>query len=220
MVAERIGAEGSTFGLSGNVSERDAGDPGAFWITPSGVAWPEIRRAHLVQLAVSSGAVQQGTLRPSTEWRMHRALYERHPWIGGVVHLHSPYATILSVIHEPVRAVHYQMARVGNEVPVVPYATYGTEELAQLVRDAIQPEQRAVLLANHGLVAVGSSAADAYRASQEVEWTARIQYHAMLAGSPRVLTPAQLDAVRAAFKDYGQAWQPPDDADRSPAGEP
>jgi L-fuculose-phosphate aldolase len=201
-VIEAIQRDDATFGLSGNASERDGDE--SFWITPSGVPWPEIGPQQLVRLAVTDGRQLGGALRPSTEWRLHRSLYERHPWIGGVVHLHSLYATILSVAQIPVRAVHYQMARVAEEVPIVPYVTFGTEKLASQVAAAISQEQQAVLLANHGLVAVGLSAADAYRACREVEWTAMIQYHAMQVGTLNVLTHAELEAVRQAFKDYGQ----------------
>jgi L-fuculose-phosphate aldolase len=192
-----------TFGTSGNVSERDC-DGAAFWITPSGVSWHDIAGEDLVQIALAEDNAVQGHLRPSTEWRAHQALYQKHPWIGGVVHLHSPYATILSVIGSPVKAVHYQMARVADEVPVLPYETFGTRALAESVAVAVSPAVRAVLVANHGLFAVGDTVQSAWTAAQEVEWTAMIQYRAMLLANPTVLSADQLQAVRDAMVHYGQ----------------
>ncbi|PSR20137.1 MAG: class II aldolase family protein [Sulfobacillus acidophilus] len=203
-VVQQIFQSQITFGTSGNVSERDD-DRDGFWITPSGVSWRDIADESLVK--ITAGAVT-GNLRPSTEWRAHQALYERHPWIGGVVHLHSPYATILSVVGSPVKAVHYQMARVADEVPVLPYTTFGTNELAQSVAQALSPQVRAALVANHGLFAVGDSVQSAWTAAREVEWTAMIQYHAMLIAAPAVLSPGQLQAVRDAMAHYGQAPTP------------
>lgn len=203
-VTSIIGAKAATFGTSGNASERDRTDPDFFWITPSGIPWDAVDAQNLVQMVSSSGTITAGTSRPSSEWRLHRQVYLQHAWVGGIVHLHSPYATVLSTLGEPIRAVHYQMARVGDEVPVIPYVTFGTEELAEKVRAAIQPTTSSVLLANHGLVAVGETVQEAWRAAEEVEWTAMIQYRASLLGKPQVLDHDQLESVRSAFRGYGQ----------------
>ncbi len=200
----RITEHHKTFATSGNASERRLDVPHTFWITPSGVGWSDIGLADLVMLSVQTGEVVSGTLRPSTEWRAHQAIYSTHPWVGGIVHLHSLYATILSVIGIPVLPVHYQMARVGDQVPVVPYQTFGTTALARRVAETIASDTRAVLIENHGLFAVGDSADDALRAADEVEWTAEVQYRAMLVKSPRVLTRDELSEARDAFRTYGQ----------------
>lgn len=193
-----------TFGTSGNASERRAERPNTFWITPSGSPWHEIGVADLVTLSVEDGAVLSGTLKPSSEWRAHQALYKAHPWIGGIVHLHSQYVTVLSTLGLSVRPVHYQMARVGDEVPLVSYRTFGSQALADAVAKAIRQDCRAVLVENHGLFAVGASVGEALTAADEVEWTANVQYHAMLAGTPRILSPQELAEVRRAFQEYGQ----------------
>ncbi|MCY0864633.1 MAG: class II aldolase/adducin family protein [Sulfobacillus sp.] len=203
-VIDQIQADRITFAASGNVSVRDPQHPDRFWITPSGVAWPHITHDDLVVLSVETGTVLDGRLRPSTEWRFHRTLYARHDWIGGVVHLHSRYATIFSTLGEPIKPVHYQMARVAYEVPVVPYETYGTSALAEAVGTVIDKDCQAALLANHGLVAVGDTVAKAYQYAQEIEWMADIYYHARLLGTPRILTVEEIAKVRAQFAQYGQ----------------
>lgn len=203
-VIKRIGDIQITLGTSGNVSERRPLDPKTFRITPSGVPWQAISDADYVCLSVANGAVLEGNRRPSTEWRAHQALYRQHDWIGGIVHVHSRYATILSTLGAQVRAVHYQLARIADVVPLVPYHTFGTAELAQGVAQAISPGTRAVLLENHGLLVVGTSVDEAMQSAEDVEWTAMIQYQAMLVGEPRVLSHDELEQVREALRYYGQ----------------
>ena len=201
-VIRQIDQEDATFGTSGNASARR--DPDAFVITPSGIAWRDITADELVTLATTDGTRVAGARRPSTEWRFHQYLYRAHDWIGGIVHLHSPYATVLATINTPVQAIHYQMVRVGDHIPVVPYRTFGTPELAEAIQSVIGPECRAALLQNHGLVAVGETVLSAHQAALEVEWTAMIQYRAMLLAQPRVLNAEELRAVRESFRHYGQ----------------
>ncbi len=205
-VIRKIRAESATFGTSGNASAR-AGQAESFWITPSGVPWDAITATEMVELSVESGRQLTGHLAPSTEWRFHQGVYRAHDWAGGIVHLHSTYATVLSTINRAVQPVHYQMVRVADEVPVLPYATFGSAQLAKGIVEAISPQQRAVLLQNHGLVAVGKTVEQAHQAALEVEWTAMIQYHASLLAAPRVLTGDELQAVREAFSRYGQPSQ-------------
>lgn len=199
-----IAKGGATFGTSGNASMREGDRSPRFWLTPSGVPWDSILGSDLVLIDGNTGKIIRGSKRPSTEWRMHQAIYARHSWVGGIVHLHSPYATVLSTLLEPVRAVHYQMARRGDEIPVVPYFTFGSSALAEAVSATLGSRTHAVLLANHGLVAVASTVVDAFEAAEEIEWTAMIQYRASLAGAPNVLRPDQLEDARQAFRDYGQ----------------
>lgn len=201
-VIRQIRQDGVTFGTSGNASARR--DGGAFVITPSGIAWSDIAAEDMVTLRASDGTVLEGDSRPSTEWRFHQYLYRSHEWIGGIVHLHSPYATVLATLNTPVKAIHYQMVRVGEQVPVVPYRTFGTPEMAEAIQAVIGPQCRAALLENHGLVAVGETVSSAYQAAMEVEWTAMIQYRASLLAQPRVLTEDELQAVRESFRHYGQ----------------
>lgn len=205
---KRIADTNATFGTSGNASERDQEDHTLFWITPSGLSWSDTTQDDLVQIELTTGSVAAGYRKPSSEWRAHQAIYQLHTWVGGVVHLHSHYATVLSVIGSPVRAVHYQLARVADEVPILPYQTFGSPELADALAQAIAPNVRAVLLENHGLFAVGDTVDAALVAADEVEWTAMIQYQAMLAGHARILSHQELERVRAAFRHYGQETLP------------
>ena len=85
----RAGLVVQTFG---NVSGVDR-ERGALVIKPSGVRYAELRPEHMVVVALDSGQVLEGTLRPSSDTPTHRVLYRAFPTVGGVVHTHSLYAT-------------------------------------------------------------------------------------------------------------------------------
>ena len=65
-------------------------------------------------------------------------------------------------------------------------------------------EGRAVLLSNHGLVALGGDIGAAFSLAVNLEYTAELQYRALCIGSPRVLSDGQMAAVRRRFASYGQ----------------
>lgn len=202
-VVRDLAREGLTPGRSGNASALDR-EAGVFWITPSGIPWCDIRLEDLVGIDLAMGDIREGRRKPSTEWRFHRALYQTHGFVGGVVHVHSCYATVLAVLGRALPAVHYQLVHVAREVPLVPYETFGTAQLAQAIVGGISDHTRALLLQNHGQVAVGTHVHEAYEVARDVEWVAEIYYKASLMGRPRILTPEELDAVEARFQDYGQ----------------
>ncbi len=120
-----------------------------------------------------------------------------------MVHTHSMFATTFAVLGEPVPAVHYLIVRAGGSVPVAPYARYGTAELAESCVRTLG-DGFAVLLANHGVVAVGADLAAAMAVAEAVEYTAELAWRARQAGVPHLLDADQLAAVREAFAGYGQ----------------
>lgn len=190
------------FGTTGNVSGL-AADRSVYWITPSGLAFDRLSAEDLVAIEVATGQVAAGHRRPSTESPLHRAIYQARPDVTAVVHTHPPFATVFAVVSRPIPALHYQMALAGDTIPVAPYATYGTEQLAENAVAALGGGQ-AVLLQNHGLVTVGASLEEAYRHTRDVEWAARLYYRALQVGEPRILTAGELADVREQLSRYGQ----------------
>lgn len=187
-------------GMSGNLSVR-AGDLIA--ITPSGVAYDEMEPADIC-LVRPDGGTTAGGGRPSTETPMHLAVYQATD-AAAVVHTHSPFVVALSTVVDELPAVHYAMAGLGGLVRVVPYTRFGTPELARTAVAGLAG-RTAVILGNHGALTYGLTLAQAYDRARTLEWLARVYWHARLAGSPRTLTPAQLDEVREAARvlRYGE----------------
>ncbi len=157
----------------------------------------------LVTVSLATETVVAGHRVPSTEWRLHRAIYQARPDVAAIVHVHSFYATLLSTLGRPVKAVHYQLSWVGDEVTVADYATYGTDQLAANAVAALG-SSGAVLLKNHGLVTVAGGMEQALAFARDVEWVASLYVKALPLGEPDLLTPAQLQDVRAQFRHYGQ----------------
>jgi L-fuculose-phosphate aldolase len=196
-------AEGLVAGTAGNVSARDP-DTGRIAITPSGIPYQTVEAADIVLLD-PHGRVAEGIRRPSTEFRMHLAIYASLDGAGGIVHTHSPYATAFALARKPIRvAIAEGAAVLGAVVPVAPYATTGTSELGEIVARELQAA-RVVLLANHGVVAVADTIEDALVRARVVEEVARIQLYAEALGGAVPLPPDEIERIREAYeRGYGQ----------------
>lgn len=201
VVAQALDAAGLMPNKSGNVSCRD--DEAGFVITPAGTPYRDLVPESLAVVGFASGASGQG-VRPSSEWRMHRAIYVARPDVAAIVHTHSPHATALACAGQGIPPFHYMIALAGGEIRCMPYATFGTEELARRAVQGLEG-RRATLLANHGVIAVGPTLRVAQSVALEVENLAG-EYLSLLAAGlqPRVLEAAELSRVIERFADYGR----------------
>jgi L-fuculose-phosphate aldolase len=197
----RLLEAGLTTGTGGNLSVINR-RLGLIAISPSGVEYREMKDAH-VPLVDCNGATVDGECKPSSELGFHLALYRERPDIGAVVHTHSVYATTMACLHWEIPAVHYLVGFSGHKVPLAPYATFGTAELAAAVAGSIG-EHNAVLLANHGLVTVGRDLTTAFAVAEEIELVARIYYQAKCIGEPVILPAGEMANVIDRFADYGK----------------
>jgi L-fuculose-phosphate aldolase len=197
--ALRLLEGGLVRGTSGNVSAR-AGDLVA--VTPTGVDYRTLRPAD-VALVDRDGGQVDGELAPSSELPLHLAVYRARDDVEAVVHTHSTFATTFAVLREEVPAVHYLLAFAGRRVRVAPYATYGTGALADACVAALGGDG-AVLLANHGVVAVGHDLDRAMLVADAVEQVAELCWRARCVGTPVVLADAEMDRVADAFATYGR----------------
>jgi L-fuculose-phosphate aldolase len=135
---------------------------------------------------------------------LHAAIYAARPDAQAIVHTHSPRATALACAGRGIPAFHYTIALAGGDVRCVPYATFGTDELAGQALGGLRG-RRAVLLANHGVVALGPSLGRAHAVAVEVENLAG-QYLDLLAAGlePKVLSASEMQRVIEKFGDYGR----------------
>jgi len=196
--AKRMSASGLSHGRSGNVSAR-WGD--GMLITPSGAAYDTLTPEDIVYMD-ANGTPSGG--KPSSEWRFHQAAYEARPDAGAVVHCHSRSATALACAHRPIPAFHYMVAVAGGtDIPLAPYATFGTAELAAHVADALR-DRKACLLANHGQIAVGADLEAALELAGEVENLAAKYLEVLKLGEPNLLDDAAMAEVLDKFETYGK----------------
>jgi L-fuculose-phosphate aldolase len=201
--ALEMSRSGLSPGRSGNVSCRwDTG----MLITPSGMAYSDMKPSDVVFVG-HDGSVPEGQRKPSSEWHFHLAAYRARSGMNAVVHTHSLHATVLACAHKPIPAFHYMVAVAGGgDIPLVPYTTFGTDELAEYVAKGLS-DRTACLMANHGQIALGETLSAALELAAEVEVLAE-QYCKVLAlGAPHILPPEEMSIVLEKFKAYGQKAQ-------------
>jgi L-fuculose-phosphate aldolase len=174
--AKELLAKGLVEGTAGNVSARMT--DGNICITPSSIDYREMRLEDLVVID-SSGEVVEGDKPPSSEKLLHLACYAAFDEVASVIHSHPVHATMFAVARRPIPAcIDEVTVYVGGEIPVTEYAASGTDDVGKAAVECLS-DKSAALLANHGMVAVGKSPANALHVTALVERTAEIVHGAM-----------------------------------------
>ena len=164
--------EGLVVGSAGNVSAR-AEDNEAMHITPTQVPYQDLRPEHIVTVTFEGDPIEGDGL-PSSESLMHGAVYAARREVRAVVHAHPVHASAMAVRREAIPAfVDEQVVYLGGAVEVSAYAPAASEALAKHAVAALG-ERRAVLLANHGTLAVGLDPEDALEVTRLTERLAQI----------------------------------------------
>ena len=187
--AGRLRPDGLVVGTAGNLSIR-ADDLVA--ITPSSVDYAELDPG-LICVVGLDGEIVEAERAPSSELPMHLAVYGATD-AAAIVHTHAPYATTLATVVEELPAIHYMIAELGGPVRVAAYATFGSDELAGSVMDALDGRS-AVLLGSHGTLTIGESLEQAYWRGVLLEWLATLYYRATQLGEPRLLPSEEIERV-------------------------
>ncbi len=195
--ARSLFERGYCFGTSGNISLR-IGD--RVFSTPTGSSMGSLTEESIAVTSMDGTVL--GASKPTKELHFHLAAYRALPDSRAVVHLHSTYATAISCLRDldlndalPVLTPYYAM-RIPA-LPVVPYLPPGDLQLAAEV------EQRActtpaMLLRNHGSVAIGKTLRDAVTLAEEIEEAARL--YLLLGDRGLPLTPDQVLELRRRFR--------------------
>jgi len=194
----KLATSGLSQGTSGNLSTRCGA---GFLITPSGTPYEGLTPADIVLLDMAGH--YEHPLRPSSEWRFHRDIYAARPDILAVVHVHPPYSTALAMCRMAIPAAHYMIAVGGGDsIRCAEYHTYGTQALSDAVLQALEG-RLACLMANHGLIATGTTLVQAIWRAVEVENLARQYALALQVGKPVLLTDREVTEVLEKFAHYG-----------------
>jgi L-fuculose-phosphate aldolase len=191
---------GLNTGSTGNVSART---PDGMLITRTGATAETVTPDSLIAMALD-GSIREpaGNAAPSSEWAMHAAIYLADPKAQAIVHTHADACTALACLNEGLPAFHYMIASFGGEdVRCAPYVTFGTPELAALATEALAGRS-ACLLANHGMIVHAASPRQALGAALRLETLCRQYLLARSAGTPRLLTAAEMAAAMRRFETY------------------
>ena len=150
------------------------------------------------------GTLLEGELPPlaNAVVHMHTGVYQRLDDVGCVLHTHSPYATAFAVARREIECWTEAMAifGLGAGVPVAAYGPRGSEVAVANIRALLSPEIRAVLLANHGVLAFHRSSAETVSVNVVLEEAAQSAIYAAGIGGATVIPPEMIEAsfMRAA----------------------
>src|SRR5512143_656393 len=182
-----LASSGLVMGTFGNLSAVDR-SAGLFVIKPSGVPYDKLTPAHMVAVALETGAVVDGDLRPSSDTPTHLALYRAFD-CGAIVHTHSEYATMFAQARTPVRCMGTTHADYFHgDVPVTRPMTREEVEsdyelntgrviVERFLDGGVSPEDvPAVLVANHGPFTWGPDACKAIENARVLEFVARLDW--------------------------------------------
>lgn len=163
---------GLVAGSSGNASARDRDE---VLITPARLSYERMTEDDLVAIGMD-GEPAEGAGEPSSERRVHVAIYAARPDVGAVVHTHSVHATAWSFTGEPLDTGTEELeAAAGGAVLTARFSPTGTDEIASAAVEALG-DRRALLLARHGVVAVGETPAAALHTCVALERQAQIAW--------------------------------------------
>lgn len=165
-------------GTGGNMSVRIPGSDKVL-ITPSGVSLADVEPETNLLMRLDGTILENPlNLLPSKETGFHLAVYELRPDVGAIAHVHPAYATAFSREGKPLPMATITARMILKEVPAVGSALPGSRELCELVKEAIvrHPGVKALLMTEHGVLALGSDIKAAYYLADLVENTAQVAF--------------------------------------------
>lgn len=168
---------GLVVGSLGNVSLRRLSESETIYITPGGLPYARMTPEDIVTIDLDGRTLHaSGSLKPSSEWRLHATIYRARPDVLAVIHTHSVHAQAWSFLDEtlPARTEELELFA-GGDVETAPYAPSGTQEVADRAVEALG-DRNAVLLARHGVVGVGTSLEEILTVCEIVERQARLAW--------------------------------------------
>ena len=214
LIIGMIYRSGMTTTSGGNLSILD--DNGDIWITPAGIDKGSLTPKDI--MCVKADGTIIGPHKPSSEYPFHRALYKMRPGLHSVIHAHPPGLVTFSITHQvPDTSILPQALGVCGPVGFAPYALPGSELLGEKIAGefAKNPDYKAVIMENHGVVLMGEDIADAYQRFETLELCARTILNANTLGTPRYLSDKQIQhhtqAIHNNFQHFMNVEHPSDE---------
>jgi len=190
----KVVARGVATGTSGSISARDPKQ--MVWVKPRGFALDELAVADLCGVHLQTGRQTKGVHETQAEVGIHIAVYRARPDVGAVFHVHSPWLAGVVNSASAFRFLTCEAVLLLGRILTMPYVEPATPELAAQVGEAVRSADT-LLLAHHGVLAVGTDVRDAYHRCVAAENAAKSIVAAATLGEPRYLTEEQIEAIRA-----------------------
>ena len=202
MLSER-GYFGTKSGSAGNVSVLIEGEE-AIAVTPSGKRYGDMRAEDICVVDFDLARIE-ATCDPSIEAPMHVAVYKNRRDVNSVIHTHQVYASIFSILNEPIPPLFDEVTvSVGSPIDVVPYGLSGSPQLLENVVSKLGNRCHCYLLQNHGALCVGRNLEKTVNYVELLEKTASIYYRALATGRAVTTLPDPLPTVLSQFVTKAQ----------------
>jgi L-fuculose-phosphate aldolase len=195
--SRHLAEKGLVIGTAGNISAR-SGDLVA--VTPTGADLGTLTADQITVIDLD-GNVVDGDLAPTSEVPLHTGIYAATDALA-VTHAHAMASTALSCSHSELPALHYSCLELGGTPRTAPYATFGSQELADNVISALKG-RNAAMMQNHGSVAYGPNMEQAIHRLELLEWLAELYWRASSMGTPNVLTEKDFEDIITAAIERG-----------------
>jgi L-fuculose-phosphate aldolase len=195
--SRHLAEEGLVIGTAGNISARN-GDLVA--VTPTGADLGTVT-AEMITVITLDGEIVDGDLAPTSEVPLHTGIYAATNALA-ITHAHAMASTALSCTHDELPPLHYSCLSLGGAPRTAPYATFGSQELADNVIKALKG-RNAAMMQNHGSIAYGSKMDEAVERLELLEWLAELYWRSASLGTPRVLTDKDFEAIIVSAMERG-----------------
>ena len=214
IIIGRIYRSEMTTTSGGNLSIMD--ENGDMWITPAAIDKGSLTPADI--MCVKADGTIVGPHKPSSEYPFHKAIYKMNPHIHSVIHAHPPGLVTFSMVHQvPDTSIIPQARETCGPVGFAEYALPGSELLGKKIVAEFKknPDYKAVIMENHGVVVAGEDIADAYQRFETLELCARTILNAKTLGEPKYLSEDQIlqheKAVNTPFQHFMNVEHPSDE---------
>jgi L-fuculose-phosphate aldolase len=184
-------------GIGGNASIRMEGTNEVL-ITPSALYKGELKSDDIVKIDLE-GNVLDGVFKPSIEWHFHAAIYNRRLDVNAVIHTHSPMTTGLALAGKKIEPITLESAVMLADVPILEFRYPGTKELGEIVADNIMGH-RAVIMQNHGVIAVGYDLIEALTTIEVLEEISTMTFVASHFGGAKLIPADQIELIKKLYK--------------------
>ena len=177
--AKELLEKGLVEGTSGNLSARMEG--GTIAVTPSSLDY-RIMTPDDIVIVSAEGDIVAGERGPTSEKYLHLAVQNAYEDIAVCIHSHAVHATMFAVAHQDIPScIDEFTVYLGGDIRCTEYCPSGSAELGEQVVKALE-NRGAALIANHGMVAVGTTMPKAMHNTALVERSAKIIWGAKQLG--------------------------------------
>jgi len=162
-------------------------------ITPTGRPYQGLSTDDICLVDTDLKSIE-GQLAPSIETALHLSIYKCRSDVKAVIHTHPVFASVLSIINQPIPALFDEIAfEIGTSVEIVPYAISGSSELVQNVVGKLDNYCFCYIIQNHGALSLGKDIDQAWKNAELLEKVAQVFYYALTTG--RKITTLPEDAI-------------------------